>query len=178
MPKGPKCSMHMLWNTQIEDTCVVFQSWHISSKTTLFFSCLAIVALGVLYEYLRQVQRTYDQNVARHLMTRTKGKAVDSRRGSRSNSPETEDAGLLSGRRVSRSQTSIPAFERVIRAALYASTITLSFFLMLVFMTYNAYLIAAVVIGAGVGHYIFSPTMNVEAVLAGAEGGGKSMACH
>jgi len=62
---------------------------------------------------------------------------------------------------------------------LYGATIFLSFFLMLVFMTYNAYLILSVVLGAAIGHYIFGTEMNVEAVLSG--GGavsGKTMACH
>jgi len=50
--------------------------------------------------------------------------------------------------------------------------------LMLVFMTYNAYLILAVVVGAGLGHYIFGQYMDVDAVLAGAGTAGKTMACH
>jgi copper transporter 1 len=48
---------------------------------------------------------------------------------------------------------------------------------MLVFMTYNAYLILAVVLGAAIGHFKFGGRMNTDAVLAGA-GAGKSMACH
>ena len=70
---------------------------------------------------------------------------------------------------------------------------------MLVFMTYNvcfrflfsqiavpsykprlfqAYLILSVVLGAAIGHYIFNPTMDVEAILAGGNAAGKGMACH
>lgn len=91
-------------------------------------------------------------------------------------------------------RTPVPFVFRAIRASLYAGTIALSFFLMLVFMTYNvcdlrslalplltwriqAYLIAAVIIGAGVGHYIFGSTMNVDAVL-NEVAGPRSMACH
>lgn len=92
----------------------------------------------------------------------------------------------------------IPPISRAIRALLYGATVFLSFFLMLVFMTYNvcchflaigyafehllhhlfqAYLIGAVVIGAAIGNYVFSSHMDVDAVLAGT-GGGKGMACH
>lgn len=70
----------------------------------------------------------------------------------------------------------------------------LSFFLMLVFMTYNvswitsylvcvlraiiqAYLILATVIGAALGHFIFSSHMNIDVVLYGG-GENKGMACH
>jgi solute carrier family 31 (copper transporter), member 1 len=64
---------------------------------------------------------------------------------------------------------------------------------MLVFMTYNvgifptlyfhmfadllqAYLILAVVLGAGIGHFVFGASMDVEAVLVGFDSG-KGMAC-
>lgn len=30
--------MNMLWNAQIEDTCVVFRSWHISGWVSLIVS--------------------------------------------------------------------------------------------------------------------------------------------
>lgn len=30
--------MNMLWNAQVEDTCVVFQSWHISGWVTMLVS--------------------------------------------------------------------------------------------------------------------------------------------
>lgn len=47
------------------------------------------------------------------------------------------------------------------RAILYVLTLTLSMFLMLVFMTYNAWLIAAVLLGAGAGHYLFNRDMGL-----------------
>jgi len=79
------------------------------------------------------------------------------------------------------------------RSLLYAVIVFISFFLMLVFMTYNvrdnvhtncgvrlltarllsplqAYLILATVAGAGIGHYLFSEF--------GVEGDDKGMACH
>ncbi|PPQ98720.1 hypothetical protein CVT24_003428 [Panaeolus cyanescens] len=48
---------------------------------------------------------------------------------------------------------------------------------MLVFMTYNAYLVFSVVFGAALGHYIFGSTINVDAILNDADEG-KGMACH
>jgi copper transporter 1 len=38
---------------------------------------------------------------------------------------------------------------------MYAILMGISFWLMLVFMTYNGYLMIALVLGAGVGHYVF-----------------------
>lgn len=135
------------------------------------------------------------------------------------NSPEqsgrdVEGAGLLSGRlkfpirldvaflRVPRLfeltatclySTPVPFYPRILRAVLYGIQVLISFFLMLVFMTYNvgvfptytftcsltslqAYLILAVVLGAGIGHFVFGASMDVEAVLAGVDSG-KGLAC-
>lgn len=86
----------------------MFSSWHIRSHFAFFLSFLVIVALGVLYEYLRVVQKGLDRRVASDL--RAKGKeAGRSRSGGRA-SPEgasdadvdTEEAGLISGRRVKK----------------------------------------------------------------------------
>ncbi|TFY62557.1 hypothetical protein EVJ58_g3792 [Rhodofomes roseus] len=57
MDMGKMCSMNMIWNTQIEDTCVVFDWWHIRSTAGFVASFFVIVALGVLYEWLRVAAR-------------------------------------------------------------------------------------------------------------------------
>ncbi|PPQ92990.1 hypothetical protein CVT25_000191 [Psilocybe cyanescens] len=200
-----RCKMNMLWNTDIIDTCVVFRSWHIRTSSAFLLSCLAIVALGVLYEYLRNFQRTLDRHIALSLAgesssspsaQKAKGRDRSNSRerragggsgnggreleGNVDSDPEGEEAGLLTGRRALKSSltgTPVPTVSRVLRAVVYGATVFLSFFLMLVFMTYNAYLIAATVVGAALGHYIFGATLNVDAILADSTGG-KGMACH
>ena len=101
MPTGPKCSMNMLWNTQVADTCVVFRSWHISGPAALFGSCVAIAALGVLYEYLRVASARLDRRVAATLSAQGKGKgaAVSARAAIALGEDEvdSEEAGLLTG---------------------------------------------------------------------------------
>ncbi|KAA1472832.1 Ctr-domain-containing protein [Dentipellis sp. KUC8613] len=154
MDMEPKCSMHMLWNTQIVDTCVVFQQWHISSKFTFALSFFAIIAISVGYEWLRAYQRSVDERIALAL---SRGKGRD--------------------RGLGGAVVPVPLFQRLLRAVLYGASVFISFFLMLVFMTYNAYLILAVVIGAGAGHFIFGGQMDLDSVLNGGNAG-KGMACH
>ncbi|CAK5281329.1 unnamed protein product [Mycena citricolor] len=169
-----QCSMNMLWNTQIVDTCIVFESWHIRSQAMFLGSCIAIVALAVFYEYLRAFAKSVDVRIALALAGPGKGK---SRSSSRPRSDD-EDAGLLTGRRVFNIHTTgtpVPPMLRVLRASLYGATVFLSFFLMLVFMTYNGYLIFATVFGAALGHFIFGGTINVDALLSDDT---KGMACH
>ena len=69
------------------------------------FSCLVVVGLGVLYEYLRVAQRDVDRRIAATLSAQGKGKAAAAGRAgagasvSGRDSPEmdSEEAGLLTG---------------------------------------------------------------------------------
>ena len=76
--------MNMLWNTQIQDTCIVFRSWHIHSNTQFVISLIIIALLGVAYEYLRVLQRNLDTHVA-----------ASASKPRLSRSPSREDVALL-----------------------------------------------------------------------------------
>jgi len=188
----PRCKMYMIWNTDIIDTCIVFRWWHIRSHTDFVLTLCAIALLGILYEYLRVFQRKLDLHIAQSLVV-SKGKEVPRGRD-RSNGPRgdsgraspqgfedanNEELGLLSGKllRIQPTGLPVPPVARIIRALVYGISVFLSFFLMLVFMTYNAYYILAVVLGATLGHYIFGSTMNTNAVLQGNDID-KGVACH
>lgn len=119
MDMGPKCSMHMLWcvrmaclyvshgmyghglhhrNTQIEDTCIVFKQWHISSRFFFALSFLAIILISLGYEYLREYQRMVDRRIALAISRKTRGKgSVSGRSTPEQSGPEVEEVGLLSG---------------------------------------------------------------------------------
>ncbi|KAG8800303.1 hypothetical protein FRC17_006905 [Serendipita sp. 399] len=138
------------------------------------------MALGCAYEYLRDLQRRVDQKVAIQLVQSGKGKNVVSRRpqngGRIALEEEEQDELMLSSLKADRG-VDVPFGSRVLRASLYGASVFLSFFLMLVFMTYNGYLILATVLGAALGHYIYGGRMDPDAVL----GGGletKGMSCH
>lgn len=101
MDMGGMCSMNMIWNTQIEDTCVVFDWWHIRSTTGFVASFFVILALGVLYEWLRVGARDADRLIARRLVAEGKGKAR-SRSGRATPESDSEAAGLLGGERAAK----------------------------------------------------------------------------
>lgn len=87
-------------NTQIEDTCIVFRQWHISSHFVFVLSFIAIIFISLGYEYLRAYQRSVDRRIAQAL-SRGKGRdksAVSGRSSPEPYSSDVEDAGLLSGR--------------------------------------------------------------------------------
>ncbi|CAO3628524.1 unnamed protein product [Mucor fragilis] len=52
MPEA-SCSMNMLFNWQINNVCVVFESWHIHNAVEMLISCIAVFCIAAGYEYLR-----------------------------------------------------------------------------------------------------------------------------
>ena len=105
---------HASRNTQIEDTCIAFRSWHIYTLHAFVFSCLAIVALGVLYEWLREAQKTMDRKIAATLSAQGKGKSRSGGPVSGRYSPEadSEEAGLLTGLSVLKAGNGYVSFLR------------------------------------------------------------------
>ena len=71
-----------LRNTQIIDTCVVFKSWHIRSNAGFVLSLIAIVLLGMFFEWLRSYAKSVDRKI---LAEQAKGmvRLGSSREGSR-----------------------------------------------------------------------------------------------
>lgn len=52
----------MLFNWQVEDTCVVFQWWHISGPWSLLISCIAIFIIAAFYEWIRAYAAALESN--------------------------------------------------------------------------------------------------------------------
>ncbi|TXT07363.1 hypothetical protein VHUM_03083 [Vanrija humicola] len=156
--------MNMLWNNQVADTCVVFRSWHISGWTGMVVSCLAIVAISVGYAALLAHTRAYERRVAAALAAQAGAGTPPSAYAA------TETTPVPRGEQVFK----LPKYARVRRAALYAASVAIAYWLMLVAMTYNTYLFSAIVVGAGIGHYIYEDEIDLGALL----GAGKGLACH
>ncbi|KAF2750715.1 ctr copper transporter family protein [Sporormia fimetaria CBS 119925] len=146
MGGGHKCNMNMLFTWDTTDLCIVFPSWHINGTGTLILSLLAIVLLTAGYEAVREMSRRYDAYAKA---------ALEGRRGA-------DD--------MSRPTTASADAQRakIVKAVLYAVQVFYSFFIMLLFMTYNGWVMLAVAVGAFVGYLVFSNSMPSS----------KTAACH
>lgn len=51
----------MLFNWQIENTCIVFEWWHIRTAYGFWGSCLVVFAIAAGYEFLRVKSNNIDQ---------------------------------------------------------------------------------------------------------------------
>lgn len=149
---GHRCGMNMLFTWDTQDLCIVFRRWHVSGTASLIWSLMAIIALTAGYEAIREISRRYEahSNVRR---------ADDI-----PNTVDDESSSLLW---PGRSTRVVERKSKVIRAALYALQVFYSFFIMLLFMTYNGWVMLAVAAGAFLGYILFG---NVSAT--------KTVACH
>ncbi|KAG0363802.1 Ctr copper transporter family-domain-containing protein [Gamsiella multidivaricata] len=145
------CSMNMLFNWDTENLCVVFESWMINTPTALVFSCIIIIGMAASYELLRAQSRRYEERLIEGARKRHGGdpssRVVDASAGIAEDETPllTSRAGTL---RLSNQQ-------QLTRALFYMAQVFAGFFLMLIFMTYNGYLMASTVIGAGLGFFYF-----------------------
>ncbi|RUS25062.1 Ctr copper transporter [Jimgerdemannia flammicorona] len=160
-----KCAMNMLFNWDTTNTCVIFSWWRIHNPVTLLLSCLAIFAVAASYEYLRELSRRYDEHLLelkiRLLRESHRHENVDYGNGS------DETDGLL-GKAVA--EISLSHTQQALRSIVYTLLVAVSFFLMLVFMTYNGFLMGSVVAGAGTGYYFWGKRTLTT--------GGKPIQCH
>jgi len=132
-----RCNMNMLFTWNTENLCIIFRWWHIQTTPGLIFSLLSVVALAAAYEALRSASRRYENWVE---------KRTDEV------PPVTESTPFLwSG----RNQVEVSKRAHVVKAFLYAVQNFYAFMLMLLFMTYNGWVMLAVGVGAFVGYLLF-----------------------
>ncbi|KAK4231758.1 Ctr copper transporter family-domain-containing protein [Podospora fimiseda] len=139
MDHTPQCSMNMLFTFSTKNLCIIFSQWRITSSFSLFISLLAIVALGAGYEALREGIRRYESAVTKRVET-----------SPRQNRDEIEKRA------------------HYVKSVLYAVQNFYAFMIMLIFMTYNGWVMIAVSVGAGVGYLLFGGKTTIA----------KETACH
>lgn len=148
------CNMNMLFTWDTTNLCIVFRQWHVRSTASLIFSLLAVVLIGIGYEAIRAFSRRYELATSKRVESLPSG--LDSVTESTPFLPAGQSQGQLSQR------------THVIKGALYALQNFYAFMLMLLFMTYNGWVMIAVTLGAFFGYLIFGKSSSAT----------KENACH
>merc|ERR1711939_94696 len=187
------CSMNMIWNWDPEGICLVFPSLRISSTESLLVSIVFLFALSFSFEALR-VRATRDDKLLRvRYASGNSGAFVPTgRRNATLDSSSTGAAGGASGSSsrprspageplLPRSakginglgrSVSLPGSVQLRRSLTYVIMLAISFYIMLIVMTYNAVLIGSVLAGAFAGHFFCH--REIDSV----DGDDKGLACH
>ncbi|EHY59201.1 hypothetical protein, variant [Exophiala dermatitidis NIH/UT8656] len=139
-----QCSMNMLFTWSSKNLCIIFPQWRVTGTHSFILSLLAIVLLTAGYECVREISRRYEQ------IHKARMAAYSTSASRRESKAAAERQGTI------------------IKAALYAVQVFYSFFIMLLFMTYNGWVMLAVAVGAFIGYLTFGDNLTST----------KSVACH
>jgi len=156
---GDQCSMNMLFTWSTHNLCIVFRGWRITGPLSLLLTLAAIALLTAGYEGVREVSRQYELSHSSRMngfSSSASSEAIEA----------NESSSLLSVGRDDK--TTAERKGMLIKAALYAVQVFYSFFIMLLFMTYNGFVMLAVAVGAFIGYLAFGSGMSST----------KSVACH
>ncbi|KAI1756987.1 Ctr copper transporter family-domain-containing protein [Xylaria castorea] len=174
----PMCNMNMLFTWDTTNLCIVFRQWHVTGTASLIFSLLAIVAICAGYEALREGTRKYEQWLSNKetAYNRYQDNAAAAAHHDREQGHEqvAETTPFLGIERIGGGGASGPSESpvgeraRIVKAVLYGVQNFYAFMIMLLFMTYNGYVMIAVAVGAGLGYYLFGSRTRAT----------KETACH
>ncbi|KAH6691745.1 CTR2 long splice variant [Plectosphaerella plurivora] len=144
MGGGPQCSMNMLFTWDTNNLCIVFRQWRIDSTASLVVSLLLVIALTAGYEALRAASRRYEQSVDKRVNALPTGET--------DGETATETTPFLW---TGSQQVEATRSAHIFKAVLYALQNFYAFMIMLIFMTYNGWVMVAVAFGAFIGYVLF-----------------------
>ncbi|KAK2756958.1 Copper Transporter integral membrane protein that functions in high affinity copper transport [Arachnomyces sp. PD_36] len=169
MGESAGCKVSMLWNWYTIDACFLDESWQITSNGMFAGSCIGVICLVIVLEFLRRVGREYDAYIVRRHNIHQQIRANSGSSSSSSpkqpttttTNPASSSNGLLalfsSGTgNLSNGQVRPTLFDQLIRALLHMLQFAVAYFIMLLAMYYNGYIIICIFIGAFIGSFIFS----------------------
>ncbi|KAH0437113.1 hypothetical protein CcaCcLH18_03981 [Colletotrichum camelliae] len=150
------CKISMLWNWNTIGSCYIASSWKITSNGMFAGSCIGVLLLTMSLEMLRRAVKEYDRYLIRNHQARwaDAGSSVPSSEsaGDHTKGPSTTVAAA--------NGTGIPPFrpnilQQAIRALLHMVQFAVAYFIMLLAMYYNGYIIICIFLGSYIGSFIF-----------------------
>ncbi|KAI1418402.1 Ctr copper transporter family-domain-containing protein [Hypoxylon sp. FL1857] len=150
------CKISMLWNWYTVDSCFLSSSWHNTTTGMFAGSCIGVILLTMSLELLRRTIKEYDRYLIRkHTLNATSAppagaaaKNGDDKGAMASSTPINQGVVHSGGFRPT-------VLEQAIRALLHMVQFAVAYFIMLLAMYYNGYIIICIFIGAYIGAFIF-----------------------
>jgi copper transporter 1 len=110
-------------------------------------SCIGVILLVLLLEFLRRASKEFDRYIiAQH--TKTLASSSDGNRTSKTPVATTHKIAASSKFRPS-------LLQQAVRALLHMCQFTVAYFIMLLAMYYNGYMLICIFLGAYIGYFIF-----------------------
>lgn len=178
MSMGGGCKISMLWNWNTVDSCFIARSWQVKSKGSFAGSCIGVFFLCIVAQWLHRFCREYDIAVGRKYSERAalvrspEEGSNSSLEGKAPGTVTTTSANFKSGSFVKdplaytfshqwmftwlADASFASPFEHLVRTLLFTVEWGLAYFIMLLFMYYNGYIIICCILGTLVGRLLFT----------------------
>lgn len=156
--------LQMLWNWYTVDACFLARSWHITSSGMFAGSCIGVIGLVIALEFLRRLGKEYDLLLLRDFQSRHTAVVSTTPYVTGAGSTDAGDGNSSEGLNLvgARMAFNGPSgsfrpnlLQQAIRALLHMLQFAVAYFIMLLAMYYNGYIIICIFIGAYVGYFIF-----------------------
>ncbi|KAN0063707.1 copper transporter complex subunit Ctr4 [Thecaphora frezii] len=168
-----ECGMNMLGNWDTINVCVLTSSWHIRTSAQFVGTCVGVFLIVFLIETVRRWGREYDRYIfeqaeKRKRERRRMRKLVDQALVEETTSGEQRPPvaeridrvffGLpksQTGRanRLGPAKFRPTTMQQAVRSLIYGIQFTGAYLVMLMAMTYNGYILIAIVLGGMFGHF-------------------------
>lgn len=154
-------------NKLTNDIGFLSSSWHIRSRGMFAGSCIGVICLVIALEFLRRIAREYDAFIVHRAQMRAQY-LTPAQNPAASSSSDSADASGTQKSTAAASATYPPAassksirvrptlIEQTVRALLHMLQFAVAYFVMLLAMYFNGYIIICIFIGAFLGSFIFS----------------------
>jgi copper transporter 1 len=143
----------MLWNWYTIDACFIASSWHIASKGMFVGSCIGVILLVMSLEFLRRTSKEYD----RYLVRQYQRSLAVSAPALSPLSSHGKDKRAVGAFTVPAPNTVFRpnVIQQALRALLHMLQFAVAYFIMLLAMYFNGYIIICIIIGAYLGFFVF-----------------------
>jgi len=137
----------------------ISSSWHITSRGMFAGSCIGVILLVMSLEFLRRASKEYDRYIVRQAqLKQEQQQSADHVPEFHSNNGSSKTAALATtaptGSHVRGFRPNV--FQQIIRVLLHMVQFAVAYFIMLLAMYYNGYIIICIIIGAFLGAFVFS----------------------
>lgn len=138
----------MLANLYTDDLCIITSYWQVDGISSLAASAIVAAFAAFIHEWIKYIRRRF---LRRTSLLRASLLSAD----------DTSEHTEFTAKKLS-SQSS----QRIALSLLFGLQLLIAYFIMLLIMTYNIYLIASVLAGAIFGFYVFNScstiTLSIE----------------
>lgn len=147
----------MLWNWYTIDSCFIARSWRVRSTGAFAGSCIGVILFVIVLEALRRAGKEYDRYiVAQYKKTLAPACAPVVSSSTSSDNGKLPGTSATPTRNIPFTQRFRPSLlQQAIRALLHMLQFAVAYFVMLLAMYYNGYIIICIFIGAYIGYFAF-----------------------